>query len=45
MNTTKILNALPPHLVAKISKIAAAKELSLAEAVVYCLEGETTRKA
>ena len=45
MTTSKILNALPPHLVAKISKIAAAKKLSLAEAVVFCLKGETTHEA
>ena len=45
MNTLKIINALPPHLAAKVAKIAAAKKLSLAEAVVFCLEGETTHKA
>lgn len=42
MNTTKIINALPPHLAAKIAKIAKAKKLSLAETIVLCLKGETT---
>lgn len=43
MNTTKIINALPPHLTAKVEKIAKAQKLSLAEAIVFCLKGETTQ--
>lgn len=44
MNTTKIINAMPPHLIAKVAKIARAKKLSLAEAIILCLRGETTRE-
>ena len=44
MNTTKIINAMPPHLTAKVAKIASAKKLSLAEAIISCLKGETTHE-
>ena len=43
MNTAKIINAMPPHLAAKVAKVAKAKKVSLAKAIVLCLEGETTQ--
>ena len=43
MNIEKIKNAIPPHLAAKIAKMALARKLSLAEMIVFCLKGETTQ--
>ena len=44
MNTTKILQALPPCTKAKVCKVAEARGLTLAEAIIMCLEGETTKR-
>jgi hypothetical protein len=44
MNTTKILKALSPCTRVKVWKFATAQGLSLAEAVIMCLEGETTKR-
>ena len=43
MTDNKIINAMPPHLDAKIAKMAKSRKLSVAETIVLCLKGETTQ--
>ena len=42
MSIIKIKDALPPHLVVKIAKMAKARKLTFDEMIVLCLKGETT---